>query len=65
MTGGSDHTSGCPTCGKILRYRDPLEHKYFPFCSERCKMVDLGRWLEGEYRVGGEEPSEPEGEKKA
>jgi endogenous inhibitor of DNA gyrase (YacG/DUF329 family) len=25
-----------------------------PFCSERCKLVDLGRWLSGDYRVAGE-----------
>lgn len=23
----------------------------FPFCSERCKLVDLGRWLDGQYQV--------------
>ena len=23
----------------------------FPFCSERCKLVDLGRWLDGKYQV--------------
>ena len=25
----------------------------FPFCSERCRLVDLGRWLDGEYRIPG------------
>ena len=24
---------------------------YFPFCSERCKLIDLGRWLDGKYQV--------------
>ncbi|MBA2526764.1 MAG: DNA gyrase inhibitor YacG [Pyrinomonadaceae bacterium] len=40
----------CPTCGK------PVERKgnsFRPFCSERCKMVDLGRWVNEEYRVSG------------
>jgi uncharacterized protein len=23
----------------------------FPFCSERCKLIDLGRWLDGKYQV--------------
>ncbi|MFO0675346.1 MAG: DNA gyrase inhibitor YacG [Polyangiaceae bacterium] len=41
----------------------------FPFCSERCRTIDLGRWLDGEYRVpvapeededGDGEPSDPE-----
>ncbi len=30
-----------------------------PFCSERCKMVDLGRWLDGTYKIT--EPASPEG----
>lgn len=25
--------------------------KYFPFCTERCKLVDLGRWLDGKYQI--------------
>ena len=29
-----------------------------PFCSERCKMADLGRWLSGDYRIAGA-PAEP------
>jgi len=62
---GGNHTVSCPTCGKTLRYRDPSEQRYFPFCSERCKMVDLGRWLEGGYRIEGEEPSAPEAKKNA
>jgi uncharacterized protein len=30
------------------------EDRYRPFCSERCKMADLGRWLNGDYRVASE-----------
>ncbi len=37
----------CPICGKGVR----TDHPYFPFCSERCKLVDLGRWLDGRYRI--------------
>jgi len=29
----------------------PVDPAWRPFCSERCKMADLGRWLGGEYRV--------------
>jgi hypothetical protein len=29
-------------------------NKLWPFCSERCHLVDLGRWLGEEYRVAGE-----------
>jgi uncharacterized protein len=35
----------CPICGK------PAIQKFQPFCSERCSLVDLGRWLGGGYRV--------------
>ena len=41
----------CPTCGKPVKWKDNL---FRPFCSERCQLVDLGRWVEGEYRVPGE-----------
>ena len=42
----------CPRCEKVLRFRRVRDLPYFPFCSERCKMVDLGKWLDGEYRIG-------------
>jgi endogenous inhibitor of DNA gyrase (YacG/DUF329 family) len=32
----------------------PGLEKLFPFCSERCHLVDLGRWLGEEYRIPGE-----------
>lgn len=37
--------SKCPICGK------PTEQAYRPFCSARCKKVDLNRWLSDVYRV--------------
>ncbi len=37
----------CPICKKPTRPSEP----HFPFCSKRCKMVDLGAWLEGRYRI--------------
>ena len=36
--------------------RRPAEEAWRPFCSERCKMADLGRWLRGDYRVAGRAP---------
>lgn len=39
----------CPYCR-----RRPATEAWLPFCSERCKMADLGRWLSGDYRVPGE-----------
>lgn len=41
----------CPICKK------PSEEAFFPFCSKRCAMVDLGRWLKGEYVIPGDETS--------
>lgn len=37
----------CPTCRKIVLRTDPD----FPFCSERCKTIDLGKWASGGYVV--------------
>ncbi|MEQ8394910.1 DNA gyrase inhibitor YacG [Thalassobaculum sp.] len=45
----------CPICGK------PSAAKVRPFCSPRCKQVDLGRWLGETYRIPSEEvPDETE-----
>ena len=32
----------------------------FPFCSERCKLIDLGRWLDGKYQIPAVEEDEDE-----
>ncbi|TFF18740.1 DNA gyrase inhibitor YacG [Jiella endophytica] len=37
----------CPECGK------PSDRATFPFCSPRCKAVDLNRWLSGSYVIPG------------
>jgi endogenous inhibitor of DNA gyrase (YacG/DUF329 family) len=42
----------CPACGKKMLW-DP-KNKYRPFCSERCKLIDLGQWAAERYRVAGE-----------
>lgn len=41
----------CPECGKKFRYGAVKDHPGFPFCSERCKLIDLGRWMKNEYAV--------------
>lgn len=56
----------CPTCRRPAIRQG---NKLFPFCSERCQLVDLGRWLNEEYRVpdepdasgGGVESASPQG----
>jgi endogenous inhibitor of DNA gyrase (YacG/DUF329 family) len=49
----------CPTCGKPAEWQD---NPYRPFCSERCKLIDFGRWANEEYRVpaGPASPAESE-----
>jgi uncharacterized protein len=32
----------------------PVEPAWRPFCSERCRLLDLARWIDGDYRVAGE-----------
>lgn len=38
----------CPTCKSEFEY---FKSNFRPFCSERCRMVDLGHWLDENYRV--------------
>ncbi len=47
--------SSCPICDKSCATRPA--NPVAPFCSKRCKMIDLSRWLDGDYRmpVGAEE----------
>ncbi len=39
----------CPTCGKEMVW--DTNNRFRPFCSERCKLIDLGKWANEEYRV--------------
>lgn len=41
----------CPICQKRLEARELRDLPSFPFCSERCRLIDLGRWLGGEYQM--------------
>jgi uncharacterized protein len=50
----------CPRCGAQVAWLP--ENAYRPFCSERCKMIDLGAWATEEYRVPANEPDGPESE---
>ncbi len=37
----------CPTCKKLVLRTEPE----FPFCSERCRLIDLGKWASGGYVI--------------
>ena len=41
----------CPICGKRFETPDLASAPGFPFCSDRCKLVDLGRWIDGDYAL--------------
>jgi endogenous inhibitor of DNA gyrase (YacG/DUF329 family) len=47
-------TVACPRCGTLARYE--TANSWRPFCSERCKNIDLGAWANEEYRI----PAPPE-----
>lgn len=48
----------CPTCGGDVIWRGSSEGTYFPFCSKRCQMIDLGHWFDGDYSLS--RPIDPE-----
>jgi len=37
----------CPTCGQLVQHKD----EDFPFCSDRCRKIDLGKWASGVYKI--------------
>ena len=47
----------CPICKTVLE-NAPEDHEPRPFCSARCKLVDLGNWLDGSYRIPSNERPE-------
>ncbi|MBP6655649.1 MAG: DNA gyrase inhibitor YacG [Propionivibrio sp.] len=47
----------CPQCGGESLWS--AENKYRPFCSERCKLIDLGAWASESYRVPVQETTDP------
>ncbi len=47
----------CPTCRGAVDVAAARARRCYPFCCERCQLVDLGRWLGEEYRVS--EPAAP------
>jgi endogenous inhibitor of DNA gyrase (YacG/DUF329 family) len=47
----------CPVCGKKF---EPAESSAMPFCSDRCRLIDLGRWLNEENRLSALRPADEE-----
>ncbi|TDI16995.1 MAG: DNA gyrase inhibitor YacG [Acidobacteria bacterium] len=48
----------CPTCGQKISSDSP----FIPFCSPRCRLLDLGKWLDGDYSIPGPRVSDTETE---
>ena len=44
----------CPVCGKPAPFSPDNPHR--PFCSERCRLTDLGGWASESYRIPGKPP---------
>ncbi len=46
----NNKTVKCPICGKDSVWED---NPFRPFCSERCRLIDLGKWASEDYRIPG------------
>jgi endogenous inhibitor of DNA gyrase (YacG/DUF329 family) len=49
----------CPTCGREAHYAE--NNPFRPFCSERCRLIDLGAWLSEQRSIPSEDSEPPEG----
>jgi len=52
----------CPTCGKKNTWK--VDNLFRPFCSERCKLIDLGAWADESRHIPGEKINPEPGEDK-
>jgi len=49
MSREKPHSVQCPTCGATVEWS--TEQRWRPFCSERCKLIDLGTWFDESNRI--------------
>lgn len=49
----------CPICGTAMPGQ-AAEWPDYPFCSARCRKIDLGRWLGGKYAIPADDQSQSE-----
>jgi endogenous inhibitor of DNA gyrase (YacG/DUF329 family) len=54
---GHPATVKCPSCGKLVQWTP--DEPWRPFCSERCKLIDLGTWFDEGNRIPGDPASAP------
>ncbi|MGE5293413.1 MAG: DNA gyrase inhibitor YacG [Solirubrobacterales bacterium] len=53
----------CPICKrpvKATKDSSGARPRFFPFCSERCKLIDLGAWFDANYRIAGKPDEDSE-----
>ena len=51
----------CPICKRQVNESERGgKESFFPFCSERCKLIDLGRWLAGKYQIPVKQEHDPD-----
>ena len=48
----------CPTCEKEVEWK--AENTFRPFCSERCKLIDLGEWATEGHKIPGDPAFNPD-----
>ena len=51
MTTSTERIVACPTCARSVRWNHQNPDR--PFCSERCKLIDLGAWADESHRIPG------------
>lgn len=52
----SDMLVKCPVCKKETTWE---KNPFRPFCSERCRLTDLGKWASEDYRIAGDKKEPP------
>ena len=53
----------CPTCRRPVEWSE--QSAYRPFCSERCRLIDLGAWFTEQNKIAGEDAGAGDGEARA
>lgn len=60
MSANSPRLVACPNCKKLAVYS--TSNTFRPFCSQRCKLIDLGDWANENYKIPDNKPIDPENE---
>jgi uncharacterized protein len=61
MASSAKNELRCASCGKHVDLTATPRPPHFPFCSRRCQLADLGKWLDEDYRIPGDPVTPPDG----